>query len=277
MSPTGEYLATTHVSYLGIFLWSNKMLFSHVSLKPILENSSIPVIQLPSTGVNHDLITTEDEELDDTEGYTSPDQIADDLVTLSLAANSRWQNLLDIDVVKKRNKPLAPPTVPKAAPFFLPTLPSLNLQFDLSAINTEDGTKTISLQNIQQNYTVFGRTISETSKSNDFTKAIDKLKSLGPSAIDFEVNSLSLESGGTVELMLQFMKMVNFILKSNTDFELGQAYLGLFIKVHGDFIATTPELSSYIDEIKSTQISSWKRLQEKLFYTLSVIDHLKSK
>ena len=46
----------------------------------------------------------------------------------------RWLNLLNLDVIKAKNKPKAPPKKPKAAPFFLPTIPGLSTQFDLSAV-----------------------------------------------------------------------------------------------------------------------------------------------
>ena len=39
----------------------------------------------------------------------------------------RWLNLLNLDVIKAKNKPKAPPKKPKAAPFFLPTVPGLEL------------------------------------------------------------------------------------------------------------------------------------------------------
>merc|ERR1711860_222308 len=61
--------------------------------------------------------------------FKSPDQISDELVTMSLLPNSRWQNLLHLDIIKQRNKPKRPPRVPKAAPFFLPTVPGLQPKF----------------------------------------------------------------------------------------------------------------------------------------------------
>ena len=40
----------------------------------------------------------------------------------------RWLNLLNLDVIKAKNKPKAAPKKPKAAPFFLPTVPGLEQQ-----------------------------------------------------------------------------------------------------------------------------------------------------
>jgi U3 small nucleolar RNA-associated protein 21 len=57
------------------------------------------------------------------------------------------------------------------------------------------------------------------------------LKELGPSAVDAELRSLGPEGGGSVELMYNFLTFINEMLKTNKDFELIQAYLGLFLKV----------------------------------------------
>ena len=35
MSPTGDYLATTHVGELGVFMWANRLLYEKIFLKPI--------------------------------------------------------------------------------------------------------------------------------------------------------------------------------------------------------------------------------------------------
>ena len=60
---------------------------------------------------------------------------------------------------------------------------------------------------------------------------MSRLKELGPSAIDVEIRSLSPEGGGDVELMGHFMKFIEYVLSTNNNFELVQAYLGLFLKV----------------------------------------------
>jgi U3 small nucleolar RNA-associated protein 21 len=38
---------------------------------------------------------------------------------------TQWENLLHLDTIKARSKPLQPPKKPEAAPFFLPTVPTL--------------------------------------------------------------------------------------------------------------------------------------------------------
>lgn len=40
----------------------------------------------------------------------------------------QWENLLHLDTIKARSKPIQPPKKPEAAPFFLPTVPGLSGQ-----------------------------------------------------------------------------------------------------------------------------------------------------
>ena len=51
MSPLGEYLVTTHVDNLGVYLWSNMTLYTHVNLRPLPENFEPHTIMLPSTHI----------------------------------------------------------------------------------------------------------------------------------------------------------------------------------------------------------------------------------
>lgn len=51
----------------------------------------------------------------------APVPIAPDLVTTSLLPRAQWMSLADLALIKERNKPIAPPQKPKAAPFFIPT------------------------------------------------------------------------------------------------------------------------------------------------------------
>uniref|UniRef100_A0A8C2FXE6 WD repeat domain 36 n=1 Tax=Cyprinus carpio TaxID=7962 RepID=A0A8C2FXE6_CYPCA len=138
MSPTGNFLASSHVDGLGIYLWSNNTLCSMVSLRPLSADYEPTVIMLPGTCPN-----TEEEEVLDADSsemleYISPAQLDEHLVTLSLLPDSRWKNLLHLDIIKKKNKPKEPPKLPKAAPFFIPTIPGLVPQFALPTTPSED-------------------------------------------------------------------------------------------------------------------------------------------
>lgn len=274
ISPTGEALVTAHVDYKGLFLWTNRTLYTKVSLKALDPQDEAPLAALPECRQEYEEV--KEYMVEDEPEFKSPEQVSKELITLSGLSTSRWQNLLNIDVIKQKNKPKQPPKAPKAAPFFLPTVASLDFQFDLSNVEgTESGSKLLaptSLINLSQ----FGKLLSETKESGDFLPVIEKLKSLGPSMIDFEIKSLSPEGGRSVEVMLQFLKCIEFMLKSNKDFELAEAYLSVFLRSHGTVIATEESLRCYLPNIQSCHAVAWSRLQEKLLYTVCVVQNLKT-
>ncbi len=67
-----------------------------------------------------------EEDDDDNDVYASPDQLSSDLITLANLPESKWRNLLNLDVIRARNKPKKSDRLveQKAAPFFLPTVTS---------------------------------------------------------------------------------------------------------------------------------------------------------
>ena len=60
---------------------------------------------------------------------------------------------------------------------------------------------------------------------------IEYMKTLGPSAIDVEIRSLGPEGGGSETVMGIFLTFIKVTLKTRKNFEIAQAYLGLFLKV----------------------------------------------
>lgn len=282
VSPNGDFLSTAHVNKLGIYTWANKSLFSYVSIASIDPYSTPPKIDLPdstdSSVERDDAIQIDEKPLVNSLDYKSPAQIDGNLITMSTLAASRWQNLLDLDTVKKRNRPKVPLTKPKHASFFLPTVAGLDFQFDLSAeTSNENGTaaskeltKFKQSTNHFSNLTKFGHCLDASVKSMDFTNCINHITALGPSAVDFEIKSLDPDAGGNDVVMLQFMKMIHFMLKSNCNFELAQSYLGVFLKEHSRHIMSQPMLSEFLKEIETVQNDSWKKLENRLLCDIAV-------
>lgn len=286
MSPTGDFLATAHVNYLGIFLWANKTLFSHVALHAIPPDSEAPLVDLPTTVSNDDMkdiiddidqlnIYEKGEKLDSE--YHSPIQLNEHLITMSTLAASRWQNLLNLDIIKKHNKPKIGVKKPKQAPFFLPTLSGPELKFDLSQNANEIDTESkILMPNNFSNFTKFGKMLNDNKKTENYQQCIDHIITLGPSMIDFEIKSLSPDGGGSNEIMLKFMKMIAFMLSTNLNFELAQTYLAVFLKSHSRLIIDNIQLRNYLKELQQIQISSWQTLEKQLLYGLGVANNLRN-
>ncbi len=152
LSPSGDFLCSTHVDDLGIYLWSNRTLYSHVSLRPLPASHTPSLYNLPSSALSTEEDTNRKEKGDDitelvskttedTSDITEDDiteevePLSEGLVTFSLLPKSRWCNLQHLDIIKERNKPLEPPKQPQKSPFFLPTQPGIQPKF----ISADDG------------------------------------------------------------------------------------------------------------------------------------------
>lgn len=61
--------------------------------------------------------------------------------------------------------------------------------------------------------------------------ALEMMKSYGASAVDLELRCLAPDGGGSIQLMLAFVHFISYVLQTNRDFELAQAWLALFLKV----------------------------------------------
>ncbi|KAK1135098.1 hypothetical protein K0M31_007868 [Melipona bicolor] len=273
-SPTGEFLATTHVCNLGIYLWSNRTLYSHISLKAVNKDDPIPMIGLPGSTIE-DSDIQEDELVEAESNYISPAQLQDNLITMSGLAHSKWQNLLNIDIVRKRNKPKEPPKASENAPFFLPTIPSLELKFDFTDVNNTETNKKIITHPELQSLTSFGKKLLLSTEDVQFEEIIEKLKSMSPSSIDFEIQSLSADEKTSNILLLRFMKVIHHTMEKKMDFELIQTYLAVFLKWHGTTITENESLRDYLDILQEIQSKTWFLLRDKLFYNLSVVQALK--
>eukprot|EP00095_Tigriopus_kingsejongensis_P011785 maker-scaffold119_size336447-snap-gene-2.31 protein:Tk11785 transcript:maker-scaffold119_size336447-snap-gene-2.31-mRNA-1 annotation:"wd repeat-containing protein 36" len=272
LSPTGEYLATSHVGDLGIYLWINAALYSHISLKPIDISEQPKAIALPLTLWN-DLdgsdeavpklvekeIKEEAMEVDEVV-FASPEQISENLITLANLPDSRWQNLLVLDVIKARNKPKNMVERPQNAPFFLPTISGLSTTFDLTGETNGQKPEGRVLVPSMIQFTKFGRALLASESPQDYETMLKELKEKGPSAIDVEITSLGPLGGGSMELMVQFLNMISTTLKQKKDFEAAQAYLGLFLKIHSDVVIENEELTNALEEIQ--------RLQEDILSTM---------
>lgn len=206
--------------------------------------------------------------------YISPEQIGQDLITLSDQPTSKWLNLLNLDIVKRRNKPKTPITVPKSAPFFLPTIPSLELEFDIEKDDDGKSTKLLIPESLST-LSVFAKKVVECEKDEEYEKCAVKLKALSPAAVEAEVNSMSPDVGGSLEVMKKFLLLIDSMLKTNRDFELAQSYLSLFLKTHAKVISQNEELKNILTAVEETSTRAWTKLQDQLMYNICVVKALK--
>lgn len=288
MSPTGDFLATAHVDFLGIYLWANKTIYEHISLRSIDPESEVRIMELPSMlcfehkydlSYAMDLIKIEEDEEGGefiNENYHTPAQIDDNLISMSKLTEAKWKNLLSLDVIKKRNKPKEAPKNPKQAPFFLPTVAGLDIAFDVNKEALEDDSSRIKSSTNTENLTTFGTVLKKSSEIEEYTNAVSHFMTLNPSMIDYEIKSLAPLGGGSIVLMEKFLKMIIQILSTNLNFELAQSYLALFLKCHEEVIAENEILIETLEDVEKIQTESWARIEEKLFYSTGVVSKLRN-
>ncbi|XP_048582009.1 WD repeat-containing protein 36 [Nematostella vectensis] len=294
LSPTGEYLATSHVDDLGVYLWSNKTLYGHVALVPLPSTFEPSLVQLPVTSGGETeemsdaiLETRTSGEVTDmgetqesrTEEFKSPDQLSNELITMSLLPQSRWRNLTSLEIIKQRNRPKQPPKPPKSAPFFLPTEPGLVPKFVAEEKDVADEevsqSKLIQLRRLQPQ-TEFQKMLDKCSSSGDYDPLMSSLKAMGPSAIDAELRLVSPESGGTIALMQQFMEFLSTHMATKRDFELVEAYMALFLKLHGSLIMEHPELVRAARQLQAQHEHTWTKLRDLINQGLCLVSYYKS-
>ncbi|XP_023219770.1 WD repeat-containing protein 36-like [Centruroides sculpturatus] len=286
MSPTGEYLATVHIDDLGIYLWANYTLYSPVILQPLANDYEPLLLKLPTISLEDTPRTNNDEELEESsdeeidmnvEEYVSPEQIAEHLVTLSLLPRSRWCNLLNLNYIKQRNKPKEPPSAPKNAPFFLPVVSGLEPKFVVEEKTSEENKeqdskiRTAKLQSLSK----FGEMVLIAVKKEEYLKVIEEMMKMSTSSIDLEIRSLAPLGGGSIDLLLNFMKAINESLKSKRNFEFIESVLSLFIKVHEKILIAEPILLEYAEILSHTSVQVCCDLQKKINYSLCILNFLR--
>ncbi|XP_055532971.1 WD repeat-containing protein 36 isoform X2 [Wyeomyia smithii] len=280
-SPSGDFLAMAFVDCKGIYLWANKTLFSHVSLRSINTTTEAPLMDLCAVVSQEKDTVSELGELIETIdlNYESPPQLSKDLITMSDSVASRWQNLLNLDVIKKRNRPRVAPQKPKAAPFFLPTVSGLEFSFDVNKdqqTTGDDGSQLSKVTRIEQ-LSSLGKLLKTCDKHN-FLEPVEFLSNLGPSMVDYEISNICPmdDSSESISTLVSFMNLIIFVLESNEKFELGQSWLSLFLKHHGRIVVKQPALKTTLVQLEQVQAKGWKVLEEKLLYGIGVVSSLRN-
>jgi U3 small nucleolar RNA-associated protein 21 len=102
------------------------------------------------------------------------------------------------------------------------------------------------------------------------------LKEMGPSAIDMEVGLLGPDAGGSLDLCAAFLNFSLNILMSRRDFELINAYLGVFLAKNGESLIKESRLVELVQEIREKDKSVWNDVQHQLHQCLCVAKFLRS-
>ena len=137
LSPTGEYMATTHLNKVGLGLWCDRSFFQTVHLdggstlaEPAKMEDPVPLAEDEATeeerleadfAAAFNISSAQNQPDEEDENASQVDVVPKDdgLITLSGLPPAHWKNLFHLELVKERNKPKEAPQKPPSAPFFL--------------------------------------------------------------------------------------------------------------------------------------------------------------
>ncbi|OTB08200.1 hypothetical protein M426DRAFT_317303 [Hypoxylon sp. CI-4A] len=284
-SATGEYLAAATEGELGVNIWNNKTLFTHVPTRQISEESIQHISGPSATGEGgQGLLEAAFEEVasheeEDEVAPPSLDQLSAEMTTLSLVPRSRWQTLLHLDLIKQRNKPTEAPKAPEKAPFFLPSTANAGSS-SIDAIQPK-----VDHDQSQSRITRFDRNRVEQAFSSklqagvatgNFGEFIEHLKSLPPATADLEIRSLTAGEDNETNELLQFIRAMTSRLVERRDYELVQAWMAVFLRLHFDLILESDTLMSALAEWKKHQAEECDRLDNLVSYCGGVVNFLRT-
>ncbi|KAK4151100.1 Utp21 specific WD40 associated putative domain-containing protein [Chaetomidium leptoderma] len=287
-SATGEYLAGAVEGDLGVQLWTNRTLFTHVPTRQI-SDKEIGQVAAPTTSGEggQGLIEAafeadvEEQAEDDGGGLAAPvvDQLSADMMTLSLVPKSRWQTLLHIDLIKARNKPKEAPKAPEKAPFFLPSVGAANSLVPAAETREDEagGSRLTQFDRTTRNQQALTSKLLVCGASGDYTDFLEHLKSLPPSAADLELRSLSIGDGDDASNeLLHFIHALTSRLVARRDYELTQAWMTVFLRLHFDLVMANESLLEALGEWKEFQGRERERLDDLVGYCGGVVGFLRS-
>ncbi|KAK3312409.1 Utp21 specific WD40 associated putative domain-containing protein [Apodospora peruviana] len=289
-SSTGEYLAGATQGELGVHIWTNRTLFKHVPTRQISEKEIAQISAPTSSGEGGQglLEAAFDKESvpDDDDGVVSApvlDQLNADMMTLSLVPKSRWQTLLHIDLIKQRNKPKEPPKAPEKAPFFLPSVgggrPDALVPIGGAEAAAADGTVSRLTQLDQTRpQQAFTAKLLAGAESGDYNEFIEHMKGLPPSAADLELRSLSMGEGDdeSSNELLHFIRALTSRLVARRDYELTQAWMTVFLRLHFDLVMENESLLKALAVWKEHQEKERDRLDDLVGYCGGVVSFFRS-
>ncbi|GAA6043467.1 hypothetical protein JCM8097_000725 [Rhodosporidiobolus ruineniae] len=283
-SPTGDFLATTHVDSVGVFLWANRAQFAEVSLLNFVEEEDTVEVALPTVqGLSSEASLSAlnaPSRWEDIQPYTTPDQLAGELLTLSLMPRTRWQTLLNLETIKARNKTKEAPKAPERAPFFLPTLPGVDSRFDLGVAPpsaADAAPDAAAPQKKKLDFATAGgiesdfvRRLMAEKEGGNYQSFFEFLKALNPSAVDLEIRSLS-----SLQHLNAFLSSLLGRLRARRDFEAVQTFLAIFLRVHGDVLIQNIETREMLVAIQKEQKKEAERLIDLTHYNLGTLAFLR--
>lgn len=287
-SPAGDFLATGLEGEVGVHIFTNRTLFTHVPTRQISE-TDVALVSAPTASGEggENLVALAEEEGEDEEEDTTAvpvmDQLSAKITTLSLVPKSRWQTLLHLDVIRARNKPKEAPKAPEHAPFFLPAVgdkpdPSTS---SLDAADAADSTSRISSSALASRSSAatstseFTRLLAAAAdQPGQHARVLEYLASLGPSAADIAIRTL--DTTAPYRELHTFIAALTARLHERRDYELVQAWMSVFLRLHGDVVARDESLVAGLRTWQAESKRERDRVGGLVGYSVGVVGWVRS-
>ena len=225
------------------------------------------------------------------------DSTKSNLISLSGLPKSRWVNLTQLEQIKQRNKPIEAPKKPDNAPFFLASVSGLQpalAPVEVKEESAADQAKSLSqilnlgadgirmksrlielLEDMRVKLTSQAEGENEEeSKTRAEADVTAYLSELPPSQLDAEIRGLGLDmtyEEEEVGLMLDYFLAA---VKSRQTFELVQALMNLFLKVHSETICKSNALAEQAGELATLHRKVWSELHDLFQHNLCIVSFL---
>ncbi|KAL6557568.1 hypothetical protein OROMI_017918 [Orobanche minor] len=256
LSPNMDVLATTHVDQNGVYLWVNQAMFSAPTKggdSYYGSGKETVCVNLPSVSSkgnsldeNSDEAKENPRELQENVRIPVKDKQIPHLVTLSMLPKSQWQSLINLDIIKARNKPIEPPKNPEKAPFFLPSIPSFSGEILFKPREfTEDkdpqaGEMEKTRTRIEIPVSQFLQFLQSSAEEKNFAAFTDYIKGLSASTLDMELRVLQIidddeQQDSRTRPELHFIEvLLDYFIQEvscRNNFEFIQAMIRLFLMI----------------------------------------------
>ncbi|KAL8172434.1 hypothetical protein V2J09_024238 [Rumex salicifolius] len=288
MSPNMDILATSHVGQNGAMFSASSTVHSYASGNKVVHVNLPSVSSIEGSEVNEASQST-DKSLEIQDAIAQKfDRKMPDLVSLALLPKTQWQSLINLDIIKVRNKPVEPPKKPEKAPFFLPSIPSFSGDIvfkskdeaeDKSGESVLDTSKILDKSSIESSE--FERILKSSAELNNYY-----IKGLSPSSLDMELRILQIveiddedeedESSErdelpVIELLLDYLAHE---VSCRNNFEFVQAVIRLFLRIHGETVRRRPQLQEKAKKLLEAQSCVWQRVDKSFQMARCVVGFL---
>lgn len=181
---------------------------------------------------------------------------------------------------QERNRPKEAPKAPEKAPFFLPSLQESQTSQANGA--TEAGAIESALASLSQRSDAERSRVSkyelgtigslESSitrllrlghDSGNFDSLIEHLKGLSPARADLEIRSLAPRVVDGMSELSKFVDALTMRLKSRRDFELVNAWMAVFLRIHADMVGTCSQRDELEYRMLREALVSWADEQQQ--------------